>query len=299
MIALLLLSGGSLVAAQCYQDLLVDDFSRNRIIFFDGADRLVNLLDADYGTESPLTTMTVDTRARTMTVVPGTAEAFFFAKYNQLACFDLTRYTAFEFELEAPANAEAAFTLTQSNRQCTARVEPGDSVYHPLSRYYTPGRRQLVRLPFSDFAINVLGGPFDMEHLKDWTMVSMKPIGARFVFRNMRLIGNRAGCSRTSTTTSSRTTTTTTTTSSRTTTSTCTTTTTSLVHTVVPSVSSANTGSGYSQATPTTTAAARTSTADQPSSSATPEIKNSGSQSQFSWGALFAAAVPLFYILYG
>jgi hypothetical protein len=32
-------------------------------------------------------------------------------------------YAAFEFELEAPANAEAAFTLTQSNPTCTGRID--------------------------------------------------------------------------------------------------------------------------------------------------------------------------------
>jgi hypothetical protein len=37
--------------------------------------------DADYGTEGPLTTMTVDPQAGTMTVVPGTDASFFFAKF--------------------------------------------------------------------------------------------------------------------------------------------------------------------------------------------------------------------------
>ena len=72
----------SSVLAQCnLPSVLVDDFARSRRMFFDGANRQVNLLNADYGTDDPKTTMTVDTQAKTMTVVPGTNDAFFFAKY--------------------------------------------------------------------------------------------------------------------------------------------------------------------------------------------------------------------------
>ena len=68
--------------AQCTgSDLLVDDFSQSRRLLIDGAIRQANLLDADYGTDNPATTITVDTTARTLTVFAGTNESFFFAKY--------------------------------------------------------------------------------------------------------------------------------------------------------------------------------------------------------------------------
>lgn len=47
---------------------------------------------------------------------------------------------------------------------------------------------------FSDFAENTLGGQFDFEHLKDWTMVNMLPLGQPVQFRNMRLLGGPFGC---------------------------------------------------------------------------------------------------------
>jgi predicted ATPase len=82
--------------AQCTgPDVLVDDFSQSRRLFFDGADRQVNLLDADYGTDNPATTITVDTSARTLTVFAGTNSSFFFAKYvsrlNYLSAFAITK----------------------------------------------------------------------------------------------------------------------------------------------------------------------------------------------------------------
>ena len=73
--------------AQCsLPNVLVDDFAQSKRLFFDGANRQVNLLNADYGTDDAKTTMTVDTQAKTMTVVPGTNDAFFFAKYVSFLC---------------------------------------------------------------------------------------------------------------------------------------------------------------------------------------------------------------------
>ena len=74
-------------------------------------------------------------------------------------------------------------------------------MYIPLSRYYTtPGEWQTISMPFSDFGANVIGGRFDMQHLKDWTMVNMLPLGQPVQFRNMRLVGT-CGVSPTTTTT--------------------------------------------------------------------------------------------------
>ena len=69
-------------APKCTQsDLLIDNFNQSRRMIIDGADRQVNWLDADYGTEGPLTTLSVDPQSGTLTVIPGTDTAFFFAKF--------------------------------------------------------------------------------------------------------------------------------------------------------------------------------------------------------------------------
>ena len=72
----------------------------------------------------------------------------------------------------------------------------GDSIYLPLSKYYTtPGMKQTVVLPFADFAQLASGkGVYDFLHLKDWTFVDPKPLGQPFVFSNMILLGGAPGC---------------------------------------------------------------------------------------------------------
>ena len=98
------------------------------------------------------------------------------------------------------------------SKEADSDYTDADSVYIPLSRYYkTPGRKSVVRIPFTDFEENVKGGKFDFAHLKDWTMVAMKPQGGRFIFGNMKLLGGPLGCIPT---TNPQTTTTTTTTTS-------------------------------------------------------------------------------------
>ena len=65
----------------CGKDLLVDDFSTTRTKFFDNADRVINNLGGDYGTDGK-TTFSIDTTAKTLTVIPKqNDEVFFFAKY--------------------------------------------------------------------------------------------------------------------------------------------------------------------------------------------------------------------------
>jgi len=285
MLSLLFLTLPSLSSAQyCQQDVLVDDFRLSRRLFIDGAIRQANLLDADYGTDNPATTMTVDTVARTMTVYAGTNESFFFAKYNALACFDLRPFTAFQFELEAPVGSSAAFTLTQSNPSCTGRIDDGDSVYLPLSQYYTtPGQRQVVTMPFRDFARNVNGGNFDFVHLKDWTMVSMRPLGANFVFRNMILVGDKSGCVQ-PTTTTIRSSTTTTTTRSTTT-------------TVAPSSSSQGGYTTSSQSRASTTSSTTVPASQSPTDK--PLIGNSAAAGgKLSWTTIIAGVVPILYLAF-
>lgn len=83
-------------------------------------------------------------------------------------------------------------TLTQKTPDCKDRV-PGqsDSTYVPITKYVTPnGTKQSVVVPFSDFATNLQGQPFDMNHLKDWTIVGVTPEGAKLRISNLVLKGD-------------------------------------------------------------------------------------------------------------
>ena len=42
---------------------------------------------------------------------------------DEKACFDLTNYYAFQFELLAPEGASGTFTLTQSSPDCSRRID--------------------------------------------------------------------------------------------------------------------------------------------------------------------------------
>jgi hypothetical protein len=71
----------SVLSQGCGKNVLVDDFSTTQNKFFDGADRIINKLGGDYGTDGK-TTFSIDTNAKTLTVVPvENANMFFFAKY--------------------------------------------------------------------------------------------------------------------------------------------------------------------------------------------------------------------------
>ena len=72
----------SVIAQSCTgEDLLVDDFSTIQFKFFDNANRTINKIGGDYGTDGQ-TTFTIDTDARTITVIPQAATIqFFYAKY--------------------------------------------------------------------------------------------------------------------------------------------------------------------------------------------------------------------------
>ena len=65
----------------CGNDILVDDFSTTQNKFFDNANRVINKLGGDYGTDGK-TTFTIDTTEKTLTVIPAQNQnVFFFAKY--------------------------------------------------------------------------------------------------------------------------------------------------------------------------------------------------------------------------
>ena len=79
LIALSLLK--SVLAQGCGNDVLIDDFSTTQSKFFDNADRIINKLGGDYGTDGR-STFTIDTNSRTLTFIPQqNQDMFFFAKY--------------------------------------------------------------------------------------------------------------------------------------------------------------------------------------------------------------------------
>ena len=67
LIALSLLK--SVLAQECGNDVLVDDFSTQQSKFFDNAMREINKLGGDYGTDKK-TTFNIDTEEQTLTVIP-------------------------------------------------------------------------------------------------------------------------------------------------------------------------------------------------------------------------------------
>jgi hypothetical protein len=83
MIALILCNAllSSVFAQGCGNDVLVDDFSTTQFKFFDNANRTINKLGGDYGTDGE-STFTIDTTAQTLTFIPQENEnIFFFAKF--------------------------------------------------------------------------------------------------------------------------------------------------------------------------------------------------------------------------
>ena len=79
----------SVSAQGCGKDVLVDDFSTTQSKFFDNDNRIINKLVGDYGTDGR-TTFSIDTTARTLTVIPQeNKDVFFFAKYVSLEAINV------------------------------------------------------------------------------------------------------------------------------------------------------------------------------------------------------------------
>ncbi|KND02113.1 uncharacterized protein SPPG_02609 [Spizellomyces punctatus DAOM BR117] len=188
----LLLGASSARAQSC--SVLVDDFTAIRTGSLPGETvvRDFNLLGGDYGkSDGASLTYTIDTTAKHVELTAGATENFWFAKFDRDSCFDLVtpKYQAIVFDLVAPAGSDFTMTLTQKTPDCVDRAGANsDSVYVPLTKYITPnGQKQTVTVPFSDFATNLAGQPFDMVHLKDWTIVGVKPVGTKMQLSNLLL----------------------------------------------------------------------------------------------------------------
>ncbi|KAJ8323064.1 hypothetical protein BDV3_006678 [Batrachochytrium dendrobatidis] len=188
--ATIFLASISVVSSQavCKPDLLVDDFVKAQSAMVDGEVRPVNLLGGDYGAVG--IEWSVDTAKKAAVLTSTNSSNFWFAKFDAIACFDLTGYSAITFDLVAPTGSDMSFTLTQKSANCVDRLI--DSSYMPLTKYIKPnGSKQHVSLPLSDFAMNINGAPYDFKHLKDWTPTSLSPVGATFEISNLVLKG---GC---------------------------------------------------------------------------------------------------------
>lgn len=195
---------------ECKPNALVDDYSKITPGFLpnDPDPKQFNLLGGDYGQAGAPFEIQTDKKQVEITIGsanvgqpepeanPGTAPTtnYWFAKFDQVACFDLTGYSAIQFDLIAPAGVDANFTMTQKSADCKSRLV--DSVYTPLTKYITPdGTKKTVTLPLSDFSKNLVGGDFDFAHLKDWTIVNLKPVGAKIQISNMVLVGCQTSAS--------------------------------------------------------------------------------------------------------
>ncbi|KAJ3302482.1 hypothetical protein HDV03_004905, partial [Kappamyces sp. JEL0829] len=97
-----------------------------------------------------------------------TAHNYWYVKLDAKACYNLSPYSAFQFDLKGPAGTNFGITLTQKSANCSTRLV--DSVYKNLTDYVTmDGTKKTVTLPVKDFSTNLLGAGFDLVHLKDFT----------------------------------------------------------------------------------------------------------------------------------
>ena len=71
----------SALSQGCGKNVLVDDFSTTQNKFIEGADRIINKIGGDYGTDGK-TTFSISTTDKTITVIPqANDQDFFFAKF--------------------------------------------------------------------------------------------------------------------------------------------------------------------------------------------------------------------------
>lgn len=198
-------------ATECGQDVLVDDFSVVRTFNAPNNEvKRLNALNGDWGQLGG--SFAIDTDAKTLTITaesvpedqimypnplvnPGTQPTFnyFYTQFNDqkenfdLACFDARNYNGLRLTIKADAGSDFNITLTQRKvDDCSVRTF--DSEYKKLTDYYTtPGQEQEIFIPFSDFTTDLGGNAFNLQWLKDVTIVNMQPDDAQFVLKNVYL----------------------------------------------------------------------------------------------------------------
>lgn len=221
-IAATIVSFGRFVQS-CTQDILEDDMRTPRPYTngtgFNGGPTeqnltlgvSFNLVDADYGeagvpyvyTNGSMT-LTIDTISSVytpnLTINPYTADTFnyWYTKFDTKACFNATQYSGVEIVGTFPSGLNFNITFTQKANDCVARAI--DSQYRLLTSYITPNGQagQVLYVPFSDFATNLVGQPYDFTHLKDFTLVNMTPRGAVVTFNRITVKGTCTSNSTTS-----------------------------------------------------------------------------------------------------
>ncbi|KAJ3046354.1 hypothetical protein HK097_000942 [Rhizophlyctis rosea] len=211
----------------CGADLLIDDFAQQRTFAApNGETKRLNALGGDWGQYGG--NYTISTTARTLSIVPargaqvypadpkvapGSEPTFnwFYTQFSDQrapgafdkACANLTPFTAFEFDALAPRGFDFNITFTmRAVGDCKTRIY--DSVYHPFSKYYTtPGTKQTIRLPFSDFVKNWAGEDVNWAWNKDMTWVNLVNASPRdaLVISNVWLKGATCGAANGTTTT--------------------------------------------------------------------------------------------------
>ncbi|KAJ3365383.1 hypothetical protein HDU91_002218, partial [Kappamyces sp. JEL0680] len=91
-----------------------------------------------------------------------TAHNYWYVKLDAKACYNLSPYSAIQFDLKGPAGTNFGITLTQKSANCSTRLV--DSVYKNLTDYVTmDGTKKTVTLPVKDFSTNLLGAGFDLN----------------------------------------------------------------------------------------------------------------------------------------
>lgn len=191
------------IASTCLPDIILDDFSSPIVsTVAPTSGRNVNLQGGDYGTDSAATTMNFVKGTSTVpgyvSVLPsvlqvGQAQNFFFTKINALACYDLTGYQGFNFQMQvidptqnAVTTYDSSFTMTQKSADCTTIVQGNfialirnlisgaESQYQPLSKFTPLGRiygntMYNMTLPFANFTQHnnaSFGANYDFSHFK-------------------------------------------------------------------------------------------------------------------------------------
>lgn len=91
-------------------------------------------------------------------------------------------------DITSPPGSNWLYTLTQRSSDCKRRLV--DSNYVSSSSYDpTNGNRNTVFVPYGDVSGNIDGGKFDFVHMKDTTLVNMRPVGATFYIHRMAIRG--------------------------------------------------------------------------------------------------------------
>ncbi|TPX41459.1 hypothetical protein SeMB42_g00767 [Synchytrium endobioticum] len=223
LIVLVVIAAFTTLVHSCTQDILQDDMRMPRPYTngtgFNGGPTQqnltigvsFNLVDADYGQAGVPYAYANGSMTLTAGVIspvytpnpnenPNTADTFnyWYTKFDSRACFDATNYSGVEIVGTFPVGVNFNMTFTQKAADCVTRTI--DSQYRLLTSYITPNgqQNQVLYVPFADYALNLLGKPYDFVHLKDFTLVNITPRGAIITFNRITVKGTCGAANSTS-----------------------------------------------------------------------------------------------------